>query len=45
MCEVLPLGTRFMWHALNALNVVVLGWMIEMYRNRMVAAPSACAPA
>jgi hypothetical protein len=27
LCEVLPMGTHFMWHILNG---VMLGWMIEV---------------
>jgi hypothetical protein len=34
VCEVLPLGTHFLWHVLNA---VMLGWMIEVYRRHMLA--------
>lgn len=35
LCAVLPRGTHFLWHVLNA---VMLGWMIETYRR---AAPVA----
>lgn len=35
LCAVIPLGTHFAWHILNAL---MLGWMIEVWRrHRMVA--------
>jgi len=34
LCAVLPLGTHFLWHVLNA---VMLGWMIEVYRRHMGA--------
>ncbi len=30
LCDVLPMGTHFMWHLLNGL---MLGWMIEVYRR------------
>ena len=30
LCDMLPLGTHFMWHILNA---VMLGWMIEVWRR------------
>ena len=33
-CAAFPLGTHFLWHLLNAL---MLGWMIEVYRRRMLA--------
>jgi Ceramidase len=33
LCAVLPLGTHFLWHILNA---VMLGWMIEVYRRHMI---------
>ncbi|GGE17136.1 Ceramidase [Gemmobacter megaterium] len=32
VCGVLPLGTHFLWHILNA---VMLGWMIEVWRRHM----------
>jgi len=32
LCLVIPLGTHFMWHILNAL---MLGWMIEVYRRHL----------
>ncbi|WP_170331758.1 ceramidase domain-containing protein [Ruegeria arenilitoris] len=35
LCALLPLGTHFMWHILNA---TMLGWMIEVYRRHMVRA-------
>jgi hypothetical protein len=38
LCAILPVGTHFMWHILNA---VMLGWMIEVYRRHMLAAPQA----
>lgn len=34
LCEVVPFGTHFLWHVLNA---VALGWMIETYRRHMLA--------
>ncbi len=34
-CAAIPFGTHFMWHILNA---VMLGWMIEVLRRRMVEA-------
>lgn len=34
LCAVLPWGTHFLWHLLNA---VMLGWMIEVYRRHMLA--------
>jgi hypothetical protein len=34
VCELLPFGTHFLWHVLNA---VMLGWMIEVYRRHMLA--------
>lgn len=30
ICPILPFGTHFLWHLLNA---VLLGWMIEVYRR------------
>lgn len=33
ICSVLPMGTHFLWHILNA---TMLGWMIEVYRRHMV---------
>ena len=42
LCDVLPLGTHFLWHLLNAL---MLGWMIEVYRRHLCApAPAVAAP-
>lgn len=35
LCDVLPLGTHFLWHILNA---VMLGWMIEVWRRHRLAA-------
>jgi len=35
LCAAWPVGTHFVWHALNA---VLLGWMIEIYRAHMLAA-------
>ena len=32
LCDVLPIGTHFLWHLLNA---TMLGWMIEVYRRHM----------
>ncbi|KPA20891.1 Ceramidase [Shimia sp. SK013] len=37
VCEAVPLGTRFLWHILNA---VMLGWMIEVYRRHVVGQKS-----
>jgi hypothetical protein len=34
LCSTVPFGTHFVWHLLNAL---MLGWMIEVWRRRMVA--------
>ena len=36
LCHVLPFGTHFLWHILNA---TMLGWMIEVYRRHMLAGP------
>lgn len=33
-CDLVPFGTHFMWHILNA---VMLGWMIEVWRRHRVA--------
>ncbi|KNG92564.1 ceramidase domain-containing protein [Pseudaestuariivita atlantica] len=33
LCEVWPIGTHFIWHALNA---IMLPWMIEVYRRHML---------
>ncbi|MCL6283219.1 ceramidase [Ruegeria sp. 2012CJ41-6] len=33
ICSVLPMGTHFLWHILNA---IMLGWMIEVYRRHMI---------
>jgi len=30
LCDVIPIGTHFMWHVLNG---IMLGWMIEVYRR------------
>lgn len=32
LCTVIPIGTHFIWHLLNA---VLLGWMIEVYLRHM----------
>lgn len=41
LCGLVPLGTHFMWHVLNA---VMLGWMIEVWlRHRKGAAGDAAA--
>ncbi|WP_101068800.1 ceramidase domain-containing protein [Roseovarius salinarum] len=37
LCAIVPLGTHFGWHLLNA---AMLGWMIEVYRVHVVAQPS-----
>jgi hypothetical protein len=34
LCDVVPFGTHFLWHLLNAL---MLGWMIEVWRRHMLA--------
>lgn len=34
LCGVLPVGTHFLWHLLNAL---LLAWMIEVYRRHRIA--------
>ncbi len=34
LCGVLPVGTHFLWHVLNA---VMLGWMIEVWGRHMLA--------
>lgn len=34
LCDMLPMGTHFMWHVLNG---IMLGWMIEVYRRHMLA--------
>jgi hypothetical protein len=38
LCEMVPFGTHFMWHILNA---TMLGWMIEVYRRHMLAGQAA----
>jgi hypothetical protein len=38
LCDVLPVGTHFMWHILNG---IMLGWMIEVYRGHMLRARAA----
>jgi len=35
VCALVPLGTHFMWHILNA---IMLGWMIEVYRRHLIRA-------
>ncbi len=35
-CSMIPFGTHFGWHLLNA---VMLAWMIELYRRHMLAPP------
>ena len=35
LCAVLPMGTHFLWHILNA---IMLGWMIETWRRHVSAA-------
>jgi hypothetical protein len=37
LCPHVPTGTHFLWHILNAL---MLGWMIEVYRRHILAAPA-----
>ena len=34
LCEIIPLGTHFLWHVLNG---VMLGWMIHVYTRHMLA--------
>lgn len=36
LCPVLPFGTHFAWHLLNA---VLLAWLVELYRRHMLAPP------
>ncbi|MGL5009222.1 MAG: hypothetical protein ACRC6I_05030, partial [Paracoccaceae bacterium] len=38
LCGMVPMGTHFMWHILNA---VMLGWMIAVYNGHRLAAPGA----
>jgi len=38
MCDRVPMGTHLWWHILNG---IMLGWMIEVYRRQMLAAPPA----
>lgn len=38
LCNVIPLGTHFLWHLLNA---VMLGWMIEVWTRHVLAARGA----
>lgn len=33
LCAAIPIGTHFLWHAINGL---MLGWMIEVYRRSQV---------
>jgi hypothetical protein len=42
VCSAVPVGTHFLWHALNGL---LLGWMIEVYRRHMVGGGGAAQPA
>lgn len=35
LCDVIPIGTHFMWHVLNG---IMLGWMIHVYVRHMLAA-------
>ncbi len=32
LCDIIPVGTHFMWHILNG---IMLGWMIEVYRRHL----------
>ncbi|TDX28233.1 ceramidase [Rhodovulum visakhapatnamense] len=41
VCAALPLGTHFVWHLLNA---VMLGWMIEVYRQHVRRASRGAVP-
>lgn len=34
LCAVVPLGTHFLWHVLNA---IMLGWMIAVWRRHVLA--------
>lgn len=34
LCDLIPIGTHFMWHVLNG---VMLGWMIHVYTRHMLA--------
>jgi hypothetical protein len=34
LCDVIPIGTHFMWHVLNG---IMLGWMIHVYIRHMLA--------
>ncbi len=34
LCDVIPIGTHFMWHLLNG---IMLGWMIHVYTRHMLA--------
>ena len=34
LCDVIPIGTHFMWHVLNG---IMLGWMIHVYTRHMLA--------
>ena len=38
LCAVIPIGTHFAWHLLNA---VLLAWMVEVYRRHVEAHPRA----
>lgn len=38
LCHLLPIGTHFLWHLLNA---AMLGWMIHVYHRHMVASAAA----
>jgi hypothetical protein len=40
LCDVVPVGTHFMWHVLNA---IMLGWMIEVYRRHISGGPAGAA--
>jgi len=34
LCEIIPTGTHFLWHIINA---IMLAWMIEVYRRHIIS--------
>ena len=34
LCEIMPTGTHFLWHVINA---IMLAWMIEVYRRHIIS--------
>ena len=34
LCEIIPTGTHFLWHVINA---IMLAWMIEVYRRHIIS--------